>query len=85
MLCRNAHAAGAAGLEMPMLSKNGNGYLFIDKVENKQSAKSRDAPSYREPETEFVPQMFVPENGQSWQRVGRLLFQALRALALIRT
>ena len=31
---------------------------------------------YRQPETEFVPQMFVPENGQSWQRVGCLLFQA---------
>ena len=33
----------------------------------------------REPETEFVP-----ENGQSWQRVGCLLFQASRALALMR-
>ena len=31
---------------------------------------------YREPETVFIPQMFVPENGQSWQRVGCLHFQA---------
>ena len=23
---------------------------------------------YREPETVFIPQMFVPENGQSWSR-----------------
>ena len=36
----------------------------------------------RQPETVFVPQMFVPENGQSLQRVGCLLFQASRALAL---
>ena len=28
----------------------------------------------RQPETVFVPQMFVPENGQSWQRVCCLLF-----------
>ena len=41
--------------------------------------------TYREPKTVFVPQMFVPENGQSWQCVGCLLFQASRALALTRT
>ena len=40
---------------------------------------------YRQPETVFVPQMFVPENGQSWQRVNSLLFQVSRALALTRT
>ena len=39
----------------------------------------------RQPEKVFVPQMFVPENGQSWQRNGCLLFQASRALALMRT
>ena len=42
-------------------------------------------PLNREPETVFVPQMIVPENGQSWQRVGCLLFRASRALALTRT
>ena len=39
---------------------------------------------YREPEIVFVPQMFVPENGQPWQRVGCLLFQASHAHALKR-
>ena len=39
----------------------------------------------REAEAVFVPQMFVPENRQSWQRVGCLLFQASRELALTRT
>ena len=39
----------------------------------------------RQPETVFVPQMFVPENGQSWQSVGCLVFQASRALAPMRT
>ena len=33
----------------------------------------------REPETVFVPQFFVPEIGQSWQRVGCLFFMASRA------
>ena len=35
----------------------------------------------RQPETVFVLQMFVPENGQSWQCVGCLLFQVSRACA----
>ena len=40
------------------------------------SKKSTDRVK-RELETVFVPQMFVPENGQSWQRVGCLLFHVL--------
>ena len=39
---------------------------------------------YRQPETVFVPQMFVPENGQLWQCVGCLLIQASRACAQAR-
>ena len=41
--------------------------------------------SNRQPETVFVPQMLIPENGQSWQRVDCLRFQASRALVLTRT
>ena len=40
--------------------------------------------NYRQPEIVFVPQVFVPENWQSRQRVGCFLFQASRALALTR-
>ena len=36
---------------------------------------------YRQPETVFVPQMFVPETGQSWHSLGSLLFQASRDCA----
>ena len=34
----------------------------------------------REPETVFIPQMFIAENGQSWQRVGCLLFRRRASL-----
>ena len=40
----------------------------------KKSSKMANIGIYnREPETVFVPHMFVPENRQSWQRVGCLL------------
>ena len=45
----------------------------------------KNANVYREPETVLVPQTFVPENGQSWQRVAVSFFRRSRALEIART
>ena len=63
------------------ISKTKNILFLVARLKKFRSRQVRD----RQPETVFVPQMFVPENRQSWQRVGCLLFQASRALALTRT
>ena len=60
------------------ISKTKNILFLVARLKKFRSRQVRD----RQPETVFVPQMFVPENGQSWQRVGCLLFQTSRELAL---